>query len=88
MKKGRSMSISVVTIQGGGGEKRKYPYTAASNEKKHVKKQNADAKGNGMNVPSTSNAHKNEGFKGKCNYCHKFGHKKTNCKKLKVIQER
>ena len=22
-----------------------------------------------------------------CNYCHKFGHKKTNCRKLKVIQE-
>ena len=22
-----------------------------------------------------------------CNYCHKFGHKKTNCRKLKVVQE-
>ena len=39
-------------------------------------------------MPSTSNAPKNEGFKGKCNYCHKFGHKKTNYRKLKVIQEK
>ena len=40
-----------------------------------------------VNVSSTSNAPKNEGFKGKCNYCYKFGHKKTDCRKLKVIQE-
>ena len=39
-------------------------------------------------MPSTSNAPKNEGFKGKCNYCHKFWYKKTNCRKLKVIQEK
>ena len=34
-----------------------------------------------------SNAPEDESFKGKCNYCHKFGHKKTNCRKLKVVQE-
>ena len=39
-------------------------------------------------MPSTSNAPKNEGFKGKFNYCHKFGHKKTNYRKLKVVQEK
>ena len=38
-------------------------------------------------MSSTSNALKNEGFKGKCNYRHKFGHKKTNCMKLKAIRE-
>ena len=38
-------------------------------------------------MPCTSNAPKNEGFKEKCNYCHKFEHKKTNCRKLKVVQE-
>ena len=88
MKNGRSISIYVVTTQGGGDQKKKYPYIAASNEKKSVKKQNVDTKGNGKNVPFTSNAPKNEGFKGKCNYCHKFGHKKSNCRKLKAIQER
>ena len=37
-------------------------------------------------MPSTSNALKNEGFKGKGNYCHKFGHK-TDCRKLKVVEK-
>ena len=36
---------------------------------------------------STSNAPKNEGFKGKCNYFHKFGHKNIDCRKLKVVHE-
>ena len=87
MKKGRSRSIYVLTTQDGGGQKRKYPYNTASKEKKYVKKHNTSAKGNGKNVPSTSNAPKNEGFKGKCNYCHKFGHKKTYCRELKAVQE-
>ena len=50
--------------------------------------QNVDAKDNGTNVPSTSNAPKNEGFKGKYNYFHKFRNKKTDCGKLKVVQEK
>ena len=87
MKKGRSRSISMVTFQGSGSQKRKYPYDTTSNEKNYVKKQNTSAKGNNKNVPSTSNAPKNEGFKGKCNYCHKFGYKMTDYRKLKVIQE-
>ena len=87
MKKGRSRSIYVLTTQGSGGQKRKYPYNTTSNEKKYVKKQNTSVKGNDKNVHSTSNAPRNEGFKGKGNYCHKFGLKKTDCRKLKVIQE-
>ena len=88
MKKGRSKSISLLTTQDSGGHKRKYPYNIASNEKKYVKKQNTSAKGNGKNMPSISNAPKNEGFKGKCNYHRKFGHKKIDCRKLKVVQEK
>ena len=82
------MSISMVTTQGSGGQERNYPYNTASNEKKHVNKQNTGVKGNGKNVSSTSNTPKNESFKGKCNYCHKFEYKKTNCKKLKTVQEK
>ena len=88
MKKERSRIISMVTTQGCRGQKRKYPYSTASNEKKYVKKKNTGAQGNGMNVPSISNAPENEGFKGKYNYCHKCGHKKTDCKKLKVVQDK
>ena len=87
MKQGRSKSISVVTTQGSGGQKRKYPYNTTSNEKKYVKKQNNGVKGNDKNVPFTSNAPKHEGFKGKCNYFYNFRHKKTNCRKLKAVQE-
>ena len=39
-------------------------------------------------MSSTSNAPKNETFKEKCKYCHKFGHKKTNYRKLKAVQEK
>ena len=88
MKKGRSKIISMVTTQGRGRKKRKYPNNTTSNEKKYVKKQDTGAKGNGKNVPSTSNAPKNEGFEGKCNYCDKFGHQKTVCRKLKTVQEK
>ena len=38
IKKRRSMSISMVSTQGDGGQKRKYPYNTTSNEKKYVKK--------------------------------------------------
>ena len=88
MKKGRSGSIYVMATQGSGGQKGKYPYNITSNEKKSIKKHNTGAKGNGKNVPSTSNTPKNEGVKGKCNYYHKFGHKKTYCRKLKSVQEK
>ena len=88
MKKGRSKSISMVTTQGSGGQKRKYPNNIASNEKKYVKKQDTGAKGNGKNVSFTSNAPRNEGFKGKCNCCHKFEHKKIDCRKLEAVQEK
>ena len=87
MKKVRSKRISMATTQGSGGQKRKYSYNTASNEKKYVKKQKTGVKGNDKNVPSTSYAPQNEGFKGKCNYCHKFGHKKIDCEKLKDVQE-
>ena len=87
MKNGRSRSISMVTTQGSEGRKRKYPYNTTSNEKKYVKKQNTGVKGNDKNVAYTSNSPKDEGFKEKCNYRHKFGHKNIDCKKLKAVQE-
>ena len=77
----------MVATQGNGGQKRKYPYNTTSNEKKYVKKHNTGVKGNDKNVPSTSNSPKNEEFKRKCNYCHKFGQKKTNSRKLKAVQK-
>ena len=68
MKKGRSKSISMVTTQGSGVQKRKYPTIQLPMRRSMSRSKN---------VPSTSNAPKSEGFKGKCNYCNKIGHKKT-----------
>ena len=70
MKNGRSRSIYVLTTQDGGGQKRTYPYNTTFNEKTYVKKHNTSAKANGKKVPYSFNAPNNEGFKGKCNYCH------------------
>ena len=46
------------------------------------------AKKNGPSMASTSNEAKSGGFKGKCNFCHKFEHKKVNCCKLKAYLEK
>ena len=42
------------------------------------------AKNNGPSLASTSNEAKSGGFKGRCNFCYKFRHKKIDCCKLKV----
>ena len=76
-----------MTTQGSGGQKRMYPCTTTSNEKKPIKKQNTNVKGNGKNVSSNFNDPKNKYFKGKYNYCHEFRHEKD-CRKLKVIREK
>ena len=44
----------------------------------------AKKSGIGPKVASTSNEAKNGGFKGKCNFYHKFGHKKVDFHKLKA----
>ena len=45
-------------------------------------------KKSGPNVAFTSNEVKSGCFKGKCNYCHKFVHKKIDCCKLKANLEK
>lgn len=44
-------------------------------------------KSNWHNYGSPSTSNKKEFFNGKCNYNHKFSHKKVNCWKLKESQE-
>ena len=40
------------------------------------------------NASVSSNATKNERFKGKCNFCHKIGHKQADCFKFKNWSEK
>ena len=77
----------MVSNHNNNSQKRKPPQKNA-NDNKPFKKQNTGNKGNGQGTTLASNAPKNEGFKGKCNYCQKFGHKMADCRKLKAKQEK
>ena len=50
--------------------------------------ENVGAKKSGPNVASIFNEARSRGFKRKCNYCPKFGHKKIDCHKLKANLEK
>ena len=82
MRKGRARSISMLTNQT-NPQKRKFTSNVSSDHKPLKKKvMNTKGKGQGQEG-SSSSGHKDEMFKGKCNFCHKFGHKKADCRKLK-----
>ena len=84
MRKGRARSISMLTNQT-NPQKRKFTSNVSSDHKplkKKVVNTKGKGQGQGQDGPSSS-GHKDEMFKGKCNFCHKFGHKKADCRKLK-----
>ncbi|XP_062079432.1 uncharacterized protein LOC133783827 isoform X2 [Humulus lupulus] len=85
MRKGRARSISMVTNPN-NPHKRKFTSNNSSDQK-HPKKKANHPKGNGQ-ASSSSTGHKNEFFKGKCNFCQCFGHKKADCRKLKAHLEK
>ncbi|KAM6577988.1 hypothetical protein CsatB_029825 [Cannabis sativa] len=85
MKKGRARSISMVTNPN-NSHKRKFTPNNSSDQRFH-KKRATNPKGNGQ-ASSSSTGHKNEFFKGKCNFCQCFGHKKADCRKLKAHLEK
>ena len=78
IKKEKERTIFVIT--GNTSQKKKTPLRN-SNDNKLFKKFKG-AKKSGQNVASISNDANSIGFKRKCNFCHKFGHKKTDCHKL------
>ena len=77
IKKGRARIVSVITDS--SSPKRKILPKSFNDQRPPFKKKNVGAKKNGPSVASTPNEAKSGGFKGKCNYCHKFGHKKMDC---------
>ena len=68
IKKGRTRNVAMVSNYNQNNQKRKPPQKNA-NDNKPFKKQNTGNKGNGQGTTLASNAPKNKGFKGKCNYC-------------------
>ena len=85
LKKGKARSISMVTNPN-NSQKRK-PTSNNSSDQRPSKKKGNHPKGNGQGS-SSSAGHKNEYFKGKCNFCQYFGRKKADFRKLKAHLEK
>nr|CAN83337.1 hypothetical protein VITISV_004574 [Vitis vinifera] len=61
--------------------KKKPPHKNFGGFKQFKRKENSNQ--GTSNASASSNAAKSEKFKGKCNFCHKIGHKQANCFKFK-----
>ncbi|KAG6706991.1 hypothetical protein I3842_06G009900 [Carya illinoinensis] len=77
MKNAKSHAAFMVTIDKG---KKKFFKSNSSNFRK-IKKPGKPPQQASMSVP---NGPKNEVFKGKCNFCHLFGHRRIDCRKFKA----
>ena len=87
IRKGRPRSISMLTNQA-NSQKRKFTPNVSSDHKTS-KKRAVNSKGQGQGQAGLSYiGHKGEMFKGKCNFYHKFGHKKIGYHKLKSYLEK
>ena len=80
MKKNETHSLALVTDQV-SNMKKKPPHKNFGGSKQFKRKKNLSQ--GTSNASVFSNATKNERFKGKCNFCHKIGHKQVDCFKFK-----
>ncbi|WKA03945.1 hypothetical protein VitviT2T_022019 [Vitis vinifera] len=80
LKKNETHSPALVTDQV-SNMKKKPPHKNLGGSKQFKRKGNSSQRTS--NAFASSNAVKNERFKGKCNFCHKIGHKQTDCFKFK-----
>ncbi|KAJ9689270.1 hypothetical protein PVL29_014779 [Vitis rotundifolia] len=78
MKKNETRSIALVTDQG-SNIKKKPPHKNFGGSKQFKRRGNSSQ--GGSSASASSNATKNEKFKGKCNFCHKIGHKQRRRRK-------
>ncbi|KAJ9679813.1 hypothetical protein PVL29_021660 [Vitis rotundifolia] len=85
MKKNETHSIALVTDQG-SNIKKKPPHKNFGGSKQFKRRGNSSQ--GGSSASASSNATKNEKFKGKCNFCHKIGHKQVDCFKFKSWLEK
>ncbi|RVX17056.1 Retrovirus-related Pol polyprotein from transposon TNT 1-94 [Vitis vinifera] len=80
LKKNETHSFALVTDQV-SNMKKKPPHKNFGGSKQFKRKKNLSQ--GTSNASVFSNATKNERFKGKCNFCHKIGHKQVDCFKFK-----
>ncbi|RVW21903.1 Retrovirus-related Pol polyprotein from transposon TNT 1-94 [Vitis vinifera] len=80
LKKHETHSLALVTNQA-SNVKKKPPHKNFGGSKQFKRKGNSNQ--GTSNASVSSNAAKSEKFKGKCNFCHKIGHKQVDCFKFK-----
>ncbi|KAJ9696926.1 hypothetical protein PVL29_008922 [Vitis rotundifolia] len=80
LKKNETHSLALVTSEVSNVKKRP-PHKNFGGSGKFKKKENSNQ--GTSNASVSSNAGKNERFKGKCNFCNKVGHKQVDCFKFK-----
>ena len=80
LKKNETHSHALVTDQVSNMKKK--PQHKNFGGYKQFKRKENSSQGT-SNASASSNATKNERFKGKCNFCHKIGHKQADCFKFK-----
>ncbi|RVX08125.1 Retrovirus-related Pol polyprotein from transposon TNT 1-94 [Vitis vinifera] len=80
LKKNETHSLTLVTNQA-SNVKKKPPHKNFGGFKQFKRKGNSNQ--GTSNASVSSNAAKSEKFKGKCNFCHKIGHKQVDCFKFK-----
>jgi len=85
IKKGKSHAVFMMTNDSGHFKRKPYKGDNSGNETHKVKKFRKFSQQIGVGV---SLEPKIEEFKGKCNFCHVYGHKKTNCKKYTAWLEK
>ncbi|XP_062094917.1 uncharacterized protein LOC133800849 [Humulus lupulus] len=88
MRKGRARSISMVTNPNNPNNPHKRKFTPNNSSDQNPPKKKAFSPKRNGHSGSSSTSHKNELFKGKCNFCQIFGHKKVDCRKLKAHIEK
>ena len=79
LKKNETHSLALVTDQM-SIMKKKPPHKNFGGSKQFKRKGNSSQ--GTSNASASSNAAKSERFKGKCNFCHKIGHKQADCFKF------
>ena len=80
LKKNETHSLALVTDQ--VSNMKKTPSHKNFGGSKQFKRKRNSNQGT-SNASASSNATKNERFKGECNFCHKIGHKQADCFKFK-----
>ncbi|KAL5553643.1 hypothetical protein UlMin_041044 [Ulmus minor] len=89
IKNGRGRSVSVVSNLEHSSQKKNFSHKRFSKQfKKKPANEKPTSRKPNAHTGVQSSGTKKDSFPGKCNFCHKFGHKKIDCMKFKTWLEK